>query len=70
VVLDEQWMRLGDIIDLKPGSRIILNTGPDSAVLIRCGSITMFEGKIGRRKNRIAVRIEREVTRQRDGDRS
>jgi flagellar motor switch protein FliM len=30
----------------------------------------MFEGKIGRRKNRIAVRIEREVVRQREGDRS
>ena len=70
VVLDEQIMPLGDIIDLKPGSKITLNTGPDGAVTIRCGSVSMFEGKIGRRKNRIAVRIEREVVRQRDGDRS
>ncbi len=70
VVLDEQTMRLGDIIDLKPGSKITLNTGPDAAVVIRCGVVSMFEGKIGRRKNRIAVRIEREVIRQRDGDRS
>ena len=28
VVLDEQLMRLGDIIDLKPGTKIVLNTGP------------------------------------------
>jgi flagellar motor switch protein FliM len=70
VVLDEQLMRLGEIIDLKPGSKIVLNTGPDGAVLIRCGSVPMFEGKIGRRKNRIAVRIEREVIRQREGDHS
>ena len=49
---------------------IVLNTGPDGAVLIRCGSVPMFEGKIGRRKNRIAVRIEREVIRQREGDHS
>jgi flagellar motor switch protein FliM len=70
VVLDEQVMRLGEIIDLKPGSKIVLNTGPDGAVLIRCGSVAMFEGKIGRRKNRIAVRIEREVVRPREGERS
>jgi flagellar motor switch protein FliM len=69
VVLDEQVMKLGEIIDLQPGSKIVLNTGPDGAVLIRCGSVPMFEGKIGRRKNRIAVRIEREVIRQREGDR-
>ena len=54
VVLDEQSMRLGDIIDLKPGSKILLNTGPDAAVRI----------------NRIAVRIEREIARVRDGERS
>jgi flagellar motor switch protein FliM len=70
VVLDEQSMRLGDIIDLKPGSKILLNTGPDAAVRIRCGSVQMFEGKIGRRKNRIAVRIEREIVRVKDGERS
>jgi flagellar motor switch protein FliM len=63
-------MRLGDIIDLKPGSKIVLNTGPDAAVRIRCGSVPMFEGKIGRRKNHIAVRIEREMTRSREGERS
>jgi len=32
--------------------------------------VQMFEGKIGRRKNRIAVRIEREIARVRDGERS
>ncbi|MSP01804.1 MAG: flagellar motor switch protein FliM [Acetobacteraceae bacterium] len=70
VVLDEQSMRLGDIIDLKPGSKIVLNTGPEAVVRIRCGTIPMFEGKIGRRKNHVAVRIEREVPRARDGERS
>jgi flagellar motor switch protein FliM len=70
VVLDEQTMKLGEIIDLRPGSRIVLNTGPDATVSIRCGTVAMFEGKIGRRKNRVAVRIEREVPRVRDSERS
>jgi flagellar motor switch protein FliM len=30
----------------------------------------MFEGKIGRRKNHIAVRIERELSRPQQGERS
>ena len=61
---------LGDVIDLVPGSKIVLNTGPDAAVRIRCGSVPMFEGKIGRRKNHIAVRIEREVIRLKEGERA
>jgi flagellar motor switch protein FliM len=63
VVLDEQTMRLSDIIALKPGSRILLNAGVDAPVRLRCGTVTLFEGKVGRRKNHVAVRIEREVAR-------
>ncbi len=60
-VLDEQVMQLSDIIALKPGSRIILNVGQSAAVQLRCGGAVLFEGKIGRRKNRMAVRIERDI---------
>ena len=63
VVLDEQTMRLSDIMDLKPGSRIMLNAGLDAPVQLRCGAVAMFEGKVGRRKNHVAVRIDREVIR-------
>ena len=59
-VLDEQIMPLSDIIALKPGSRIILNVGPGAVVQLRCGGAALFEGKVGRRKNRVAVRIERD----------
>ena len=59
-VLDEQVMQLSDILALKPGSRINLNVGPGTAVQLRCGGAALFDGKVGRRKNRIAVRIERD----------
>ena len=62
-VLDEQTMRLSEIIALKPGSRILLSAGLDAPVLLRCGTVSLFEGKVGRRKNHVAVRIEREVVR-------
>lgn len=63
VVLDEQVMRLSDIMSLQVGSRIMLNTMPSAMVSLRCGSTTLFEGKVGRRKNRVAVRIDSAVLR-------
>ena len=69
VVLDEQTMRLADVVALVPGSRIVLSTTPGATVRLRCGTTTLFEGKVGRRKNRVAVRIEREVTRPQQGER-
>ncbi|MGH9642546.1 MAG: FliM/FliN family flagellar motor switch protein [Terriglobales bacterium] len=48
---------------LEPGSRILLNTSVGAPVLVRCGSVPLYEGRVGRRKSRIAVRIERDVPR-------
>lgn len=58
VVLDEQPMRLSDIIGLKPGSQFILRQGREAPVQLRCGQVVLFEGRVGRRKNRVAVRID------------
>ena len=63
VVLDEQMMRLSDVMAMQPGSRIVLNTILGAPVLVRCGTVTLFEGRVGRRKSRIAVRIERDLPR-------
>ena len=61
VVLDEQVMSLADVMALQPGSQIVLACGPGAPVQLRCGAVTLFEGRVGRRKNRVAVRIEHEV---------
>ncbi len=58
VVLDEQVMRLSDVMALEVGSRIILTAAPGAQVQVRCGNVRLFDGRIGRRKNRVAVRIE------------
>ncbi len=64
VVLDEQPMRLSDVMHLKVGDRITLSAPPGATVQVRCGAVTLYEGRIGRRKNRVAVRIDREVVRK------
>jgi len=58
VVLDEQVMRLADVVSLKPGDRILLNTTTGAAVQVRCGTVRLFQAHIGRRKNHVAVRID------------
>src|SRR3954453_13693259 len=58
VVLDEQMMSLSDVMAFEVGSRITLGAGPASPVELRCGSIPLFEGRVGRRKDRVAVKIE------------
>ena len=69
VVLDEQVMRLTDVMALKPGSQIVLNASMGTTVQLRCGGTALFEGRVGRRKNRVAVRIEHEIVRPQAGER-
>ena len=64
-VLDEQLMSLRDILNLKVGSRIMLNALPDSAVELRCGQIPMFTGTMGRKGSHIAVRVEDKIRKDR-----
>lgn len=56
-VLDEIVMPLNDVLNLKPGSRILLNAMPNSTIDMRCGNVSLFSGKMGRRGGSIAVRI-------------
>jgi flagellar motor switch protein FliM len=63
VVLDEQVMRLADVMAFRPGSRLLLSVTRGAPVQLRCGARALFEARVGRRKNRIAVQIENESPR-------
>lgn len=58
-VLDEQVMTLGQVMNLEVGKTIMFNATPESVILMRCGGISMVEGRMGRMGNNIAVKIER-----------
>ncbi len=60
-VLDEQSMRLGDVFALEVGSRIMLSATPETLVDLRCGDVTMYTGRMGRRASNIAIRIEQRM---------
>jgi len=61
-VIDEQTMRLSEVFDLKIGSLIMFHATPDSLVDLRCGNVSMYTGKMGRKGNQIAIKIEGKTT--------
>ena len=62
-VLDEQAMPLSRVMDLRVGQQLLLACPPGGAVRLRCGDVVLFEGQVGRRKGRYAVRIDGESAR-------
>ena len=60
-VVDQQIMRLSDVFNLKVGSRIMFSATPDSPVSLRCGDVAMYSGKMGRKGNQIAIKIEDKI---------
>jgi flagellar motor switch protein FliM len=60
-VLDSQIMPLSRVLGFEVGSRFLLNSKPDSHIELRCGDQPMFMGKMGRRGNNIAIRVDRRL---------
>ncbi len=63
-VLDQQTLPLSDILGWTVGSHVLLNSGPNSSIELRCGEIAMFRGKMGRRNNNLAVRVDKKIARE------
>jgi flagellar motor switch protein FliM len=57
-ILDEVDMPLSKILNLRVGSQVMFNATPDSTVQLRCGDVPMFEGKMGRKGQNIAIRVD------------
>ncbi|MGZ9098456.1 MAG: flagellar motor switch protein FliM [Brevundimonas sp.] len=61
-VLDEQQLPLSKVLEFKVGDTLMLNATPDSDISIRCGSIPVTTGKMGRKGQNIAVRVEAPIS--------
>ncbi|MGQ2991824.1 flagellar motor switch protein FliM [Brevundimonas sp.] len=62
VVLDEQQAPLSTVLDLKVGDTFMLNATPESEVSIRCGAIPVTTGRMGRKGQHIAIRVEAPIS--------
>lgn len=61
-VLDEQQMPLGKVMELKVGDTIMLDATPESTVKLRCGSVPLTRGRMGRLGHSVAVRLDAPLT--------
>ena len=57
-LLGEVSLSLDDVINLEPGAQVLLNAGPQSDVVLRCGESPLFIGKMGQNDGNIAIRVE------------
>ncbi len=64
-VLDEITLPLERVMALEKGETIILNSGPDDPVTLRCGGIPLVTGSMGRMGANIAVRVSSGIYRPR-----
>src|SRR4051812_29420008 len=56
-VLDEITTSLREVLAWEAGSKLVLNSFPDSPVTLRCGAVSMFKGVMGQRNGNIAIKI-------------
>jgi flagellar motor switch protein FliM len=57
-VLDEVTLPLGEVMNWKVGSRIMLGVKAEDPIALRAGEVTLFKGRMGSLNDKIAVRVE------------
>ena len=60
-MLDTTTVTLAQALSWKVGSRLDLFATPASLVELRCGDVLLFRGLMGRKGEKIAVRIEQKL---------
>ncbi len=65
-VLDERKISLGEVVDLKIGSTILLDVSPEDPVRIKCGGVPVTTGQVGRVGDRIAIAVNEDIRKFRE----
>ncbi len=60
-ILDERKISLGEVVDLKIGSTILLDVSPDDPVRIKCGGVPITTAQVGKVGDKIAVAINDDI---------
>jgi flagellar motor switch protein FliM len=64
-VLYEAKLPLKRMMNLEVGDTLILELKPDAMVTVRCGDVTLSEGRMGRVGDRVAVRVAKPLRKPR-----
>jgi len=64
-VLYEQRLPLKQLMKLDVGDTLLLELKPDALVTVRCGDVTLTEGRMGRVGDRVSVRVTKPLRKPR-----
>jgi flagellar motor switch protein FliM len=64
-VLYEARLPLRRMMNLKVGDTLMLELKPDALVTVRCGDVTLTEGRMGKVGDRVAVRVAKALRKPR-----
>ncbi len=60
-VLEERPISLGEIVNLKVGSTILLDVAPDDPVQVKCGGVSLTTAQVGRMGDKIAIAVNEDI---------
>ena len=60
-VLEERPISLGEIVNLKVGSTILLDVAPDDPVQVKCGGVPLTTAQVGRMGDKIAIAVNEDI---------
>lgn len=62
-LLQEKEMFLGDVLNFRVGTTLLLDCSPDEDVTVRCGGVPVMTAKMGRIGEKIAIRVNDQIKR-------
>ncbi|MCQ9155469.1 FliM/FliN family flagellar motor switch protein [Acidomonas methanolica] len=65
VVIEDDGLTLGDILPLRPGDQLVLRQGGASSARLRCGDRTLYQGRLGQLRGRLAFKVEKRADEER-----
>lgn len=63
-ILDEVVIPLSEVLSWKPGSQLALTADPETPVLISSSGVPLFQGQMGRKNDKVAIRIDDRAERE------
>lgn len=60
-VLEERSISLGEVVNLKIGSTILLDVAPEDPVQLKCGGVPLTSAQVGRVGDRIAIALNEDI---------
>ncbi len=60
-MLGQASISLNDVLNWQVGSQVILDVSPEDPVELRCGDTPLYSGQMGRKGERIAVRVNDQI---------